>query len=165
MLVLKNCWSDITYLHRSHHSCYFSILEGISSVPQLLGHHDCCHTAVLLYVSLTHRQNILDTDRPSPIAHYCFLCSFSVKIAVTITATQTNIAVTLADTRTLLLTSAHQQNVSCTITLLASKAIYLCLAVNRFLAPEPLWSHQASSKEQGRSDMQELQQYLSPSAN
>lgn len=86
-------------------------------------------------------------------------------MAITITATQSEVAVTLANTRMLLLTSALQQkNVTCTVTLLASKeAIYLCLAVNRFLAAEPLWSHQTSSTEQGRSDMQKLQQYLSPS--
>lgn len=128
----KSLWSDITYLHKSHHSFYFSILEGVSSVPQLLGHRDC-----FVFLWLTCRTDLILTLTNT---HYCFLCSFSVEMAITITATQSEVAVTLANTRMLLLTSALQQkNVTCTVTLLASKeAIYLCLAVNRFLAAEPL---------------------------
>lgn len=130
----KSSWSDITYLHKKITIALFLHFGRSLLCASVTG------TPWLLRISLTHMQNRLDTGRPSPNTHYWFLCSFSVEMAITITATQSEVAVTLANTRMLLLTSALQQkNVTCTVTLLASKeAIYLCLAVNRFLAAEPL---------------------------
>lgn len=85
---------------------------------------------------------------PHPALISVFFAHFQVEMAVTITTTQTDVAVTLANDRMILLTPTFQQkNVTCTaIFLLSEETIYLCLVVNRFLAVEPLWSRQASSR-------------------
>lgn len=85
---------------------------------------------------------------PHPALISVFFAHFQVEMAVTITTTQTDVAVTLANDRMILLTPTFQQkNVTCTaIFLLSEETIYLCLVVNRFLAVEPPWSRQASSR-------------------
>lgn len=97
---------------------------------------------------------------PWPPLITIFFANFQVEMAVTITNTQTDVTVSLSNYWMVLLTPTSQQkNVTCTAIAFPSKeAIYLCSVVNRFLALEPLLSGQARSRDQSRSNKQELQQ-------
>lgn len=103
-------------------------------------------------LGLTGSRDFTQAGPCQPLISISF-AHFQVEMAVKITATQTDVTVTLANYTMILLTPTSQQkNVTCTAIALPSKgAIYLHIAVNRFLAVEPPWSRQASSRDQSGS--------------